>query len=380
LWIARNVEVKMSVLNASQTLNRLIRQDANTHLGEPTRPFLEEAVRAGRIPEAEQWLDYYLSEQAAIWNIFGIWDWHMAHYYLERKGDSAWGDLLRQSLAPWVGTTAGLAGQPLALVEVDGRSARLSVTGLGWVVHLIERDQRFELTLDAPETQAVRWTAWRADIKRTIETGNFSGFQKLLDAYLIEARLIHDILCDWAWALLTVIAREWGEANLGEVLRVTEEPWVTPRYEKLRDMSVSDSLQLTIEGMRGHFSGPARAGTITVTEEAERYVLVFDACGTGGRMRRGDPTVGSGSRLDAPYHFLNVEGAYDWTWKRKGVCAYCAHCAVVNQILPIEGLGRPMRMTLYPDNPHDPCRWVIYKNPQNYPDEAYHSVGKTRQG
>ena len=97
-------------------------------------------------------------------------------------------------------------------------------------------------------------------------------------------------------------------------------------------------------------------------------------------MRRGDPTVGSGSRLDAPYHFLNVTEAHDWTWNRKGVCAYCAHCAVVNQILPIEGLGRPMRLTQYPDKPGDPCRWLIYKDPQGFPDEAFTGVGKTRGG
>ncbi len=160
-------------------------------------------------------------------------------------------------------------------------------------------------------------------------------------------------MCDWAWALISVVARTWGEAVLGEVLRVTEEPWVTVRYAKIAALSVEDSLRLTVEGMRGHFSGPDRRGEISVVEETDRYVLSFDACGTGGRMRRGDVAAGTGSRLAPPYNFLNVAGAYNWTWNRKGVCAYCAHCAVVNQILPIEKLGRPMRMTLYPDDPDD---------------------------
>ena len=95
--------------------------------------------------------------------------------------------------------------------------------------------------------------------------------------------------------------------------------------------------------------------------------LAFDACGTGGRMRRGDSLGRQRLAACAAYNFLNVEGAYDWTWNRKGVCAYCAHCAVVNQVLPIEGLGRPMRMTQYPDNPNDPCRWIIYKKPDSFP-------------
>jgi len=366
----------MSSLQFSTTLNRMLRQDEPEELGAPTRPFIEAAVREGRADDAIQWLDYFQQELAAIWYIFGVWNWYMARYYLERKGEDAWKSLLQDSMAAWVGTTAGLKGQPTADVVVDGHHARLTVPGLAWPVCLVEGEQRFYLTLGTSEAQEQRLREWRAEIEAAIRGGDNGGFNRLLDTYIEESRIIHDILSDWAWALLSVFIREWGEEVLTEVLRVTEEPWVTVRYEKLRSMNVEDSLRLTVEGMRGHLSGPNRAGTISVVEEPERYVLSFDACGTGGRMRRGDPVVGSGSRLEAPYNFLNIEGAYDWTWNRKGVCAYCSHCAVVNQILPIENLGRPMRMTLYPENPGDPCRWIIHKDPQNFPAEAFTSVGK----
>lgn len=368
----------MSVLRHSALANRLIRQDENTQLGTPTRPFVEAAVRSGDADEAQRWLNYYLHEQSIVSTLYGVWDWHMVRYTLQRKGNDAWADLLDKSMAHWLGTTAGLPGQPLAQVRVQAQHAWLTVDGLPWPVVLTEDHDHYTLTLGEPEAQAERRANSRQAMDAAILARDLTRFGALLDAHLSEARLIHDILADWAWALLSVIAREWGETILDEVLRVTEEPWVTPRYANLRNMSIDDSLQLTIEGMRGHFSGPDRAGTISVVEEADRYVLLFDACGSGGRMRRGDPMAGSGSRLEAPYHFLNVAGAYDWTWNRTGVCAYCAHCSVVNQILPIEGLGRPMRMTLYPENPQDPCRWVLYKNPQAFPDEAFTSVGKSR--
>jgi hypothetical protein len=335
-------------------------------------------VRDGRASEALDWLDYYLLEFAQIRYIFGVWDWYMARYYLDQKGDEGWAHLLERSMAPWLGATAAAKSAAPARVEVTGHHACLIVPGHGSEFHLTEGDKRFDLTLDTPDAQKARWEAWHAGITAAIRAGDMTAFTHLLDTYLVEARLIHDVICDWAWALLTFLAAEWGEAALGEVLRVTEKPWVTVRYEKLRELSVADSLQLTIEGMRGHFSGPGRTGTISVIEETDRYVLVFDACGTGGRMRRGDPLAGSGSRLSPPYNFLNIAGAYDWTWNRKGVCAYCAHCAVVNQILPIEGLGRPMRMTEYPDEPNDACRWIIYKDPHGFPDEAYLAVGKSR--
>lgn len=368
----------MSSLQFSPALNRMLRQDAPEKLGAPTRPFLDAAVREGRADDAIQWLDYYLLEFAQIWYIFGVWDWYMVRYYLDRQGDAAWAQLLEASMAAWVGTTAGLKGAPIAHVEVDGLNARLSLPECKRVFYLTEGDKRFDLSLDSPDAQQQRWAEWRAEIEATIRAANADEFNRLLDEYLIQARLIHDVICDWAWALLSVMMRTWGEAILGEVLRVTEEPWVTVRYEKIRELSVANSLQLTIEGMRGHFSGPNRVGGISVAEEVDRFVLSFDACGTGGRMRRGDPLAGSGSRLAPPYNFLNVEGAYDWTWDRKGVCAYCAHCAVVNQVLPIEGLGRPMRMTQYPDKATDACRWIIYKNPDGFPDEAFTSVGKLR--
>lgn len=368
----------MSELRHSVLLDRLIRQDDNIRLGEPTRPFLEAAVASGDEEEAQRWLNYYLHEQAVVSTLYGVWDWYLVRYYLDRRGDADWETLITSSMAPWLGTTAGLKDQRAASVHTEGQDVRLSVDGLPWEIVLVEEGEHFNLTLGEPAEQARRRDESRRALDSAIRAHDLAQFRTVLDARLIEARLIHDILADWAWALLSVIAREWGEENLDEVLRVTEAPWVTPRYAKLADMTIEDSLQLTIEGMRGHFSGPEREGTISVVEEEDRFVLAFDACGSGGRMRRGDSTVGSGSRLDAPYHFLNISGAYDWTWNRSGVCAYCAHCAVVNQILPIEGLGHPMRMTLYPERPEDPCRWVLYKDPKRFPDEAYTSVGKTR--
>jgi len=367
----------MSTLAYSEALGRVIRQDPNTELGESTRVALEAAVRAGDAAEAKRWLDYFIAEIDAVWYIFGVWDWYMARYYIERKGEGAWAELLDASIAPWVGTTAGLAGQPRATVEVNGPDANLLVDDLPWPVVLTQGDERFDLSLDTVANQQQRWSARRAEIDAAIDEHRQEDFDRLLEEHVAEVKLIHDIVCDWAWGLLTVIGREWGEENLGEVQRQTLEPWVTVRYEALKEMDATQIMQITVEGMRGHFTGPGRTGSVDVTEEADRYVLSFDACGTGGRMRRGDPEMGSGSRYDAPYEFMTVDGAYDWSWNQEGVCAYCTHCSVVNQVLPIENIGRPMRLTEYPQDPDDPCRWIIYKDGREFPDLAYTAVGKS---
>jgi hypothetical protein len=155
------------------------------------------------------------------------------------------------------------------------------------------------------------------------------------------------------------------------VFRVTQGNWVSERYAALGEMTPQESLELTIEGMRGHFTGPGRRGRIDVADEVDRWVLSFDPCGSGGRMRRD-------RRTEEPFRFAVTQQAHDWSWQRKGVCLYCAHCAVVNEILPIESLGAPMRVTDHPENEGDPCRWTIYKSPELVPDWAYERVGKRR--
>jgi hypothetical protein len=247
---------------------------------------------------------------------------------------------------------------------------------MAFACHVTEGETRYHLTLGPFAEQDRRWSGRRRDVEMAVQQGDQGRVQRLLDEQLGDERLVHDLYGDWAWALLSVIGRTWGEAILGEVLRVTEEPWLASRYEKLPRLTLEESLHLAVEGMRGHFAGPGRSGRLDVVEEPERYVMSFDPCGSGGRMRRGDPVTRNGSRLEPPYAFLAIQDAYPWTWNRKGVCAYCAHCAMVMQLLPIEKTGRPMRMVEYPDNPAEPCRWVIYKRPDGFPDAAYTSVGQ----
>lgn len=365
-----------SSLQLSQGLGRLVRQDSPADLGKPTRLLLDEAVQAGDQTEALRLFDYLLHECFIIRDLNSIWSWYLVDYILQRRGATAWQPLLVESIAPWIGTTTGLKDRPVASVVVNEKNARLAVAGAAWEFHLTEGETRYHLTLGTLADQTQRWSSRRKAIEVALRTADPHQIRGLLDEQLVEERLVHDIYGDWAWSLLSVIGRMWGEAVLGEVLRVTEEPWLATRYKNLPKLSLEESLQLAVEGMRGHFAGPGRSGVLHVVEEPERFVMSFDPCGSGGRMRRGDPVMGSGSRLDPPYNFLSIQNAYPWTWNRKGVCAYCAHCAVVMQLLPIEQMGHPMRMVEYPENPNDPCRWILYKRPDLYPDESYTAVSK----
>jgi hypothetical protein len=140
-------------------------------------------------------------------------------------------------------------------------------------------------------------------LRRLVADGGKEKIEELLVAYLRRARLAHDVASDWAWAMLTRVAEAAGEERLEGAFRETQARWLKRRYGRLRAMTTEEYLALTVEGMRGHFSGPGRLGDLVVVDEGDRYVLSFDPCGTGGRMRRGDELTGSPPRSGPPYGF-----------------------------------------------------------------------------
>jgi hypothetical protein len=210
-----------------------------------------------------------------------------------------------------------------------------------------------------------------------LDRGEGAAARELLESFRAEQQTLQDIYVDWIWAMLTWVGRELGEPAVERLMRDTLGSWATARYATYLDLTFDERLALTVEGMRGHLSGPGRLGNVAVVDEGDRVVVSFDPCGSGGRARRGDPARGippASARQELGF----AAGAHDWTWRRPGVCLYCAHCALVNEILPIERLGFPMRVTEYPERPEDPCRWILYKDPGDVPAWAYERVGKRK--
>lgn len=210
-----------------------------------------------------------------------------------------------------------------------------------------------------------------------IDAGDAAGAKRLLESFRFEQQIIQDIYVDWIWAMLTWVQHRVGEPEVETIMRETLGAWASERYANYLDLSFEERVALTVEGMRGHLSGPGRLGNIDVLDEGHRVVVAFDPCGSGGRARRGDPAHGIPPAVERP-EFGFSQGAHDWTWGREGVCLYCSHCSLVNETLPIERLGFPMRVTEYPQSPDDKCRWILYKDPKQIPAEAYERVGKVK--
>jgi hypothetical protein len=320
-------------LRQSALLGREIRSGDPAELGLPTEDLVRDALAAGDRAGAIRWLDYRLGEVARVRAIYEIWISAMLELGRER--------------------VAGFDRHVERLAVVIGTRPPSDDTG----------------SVGEPEARAVR---------SALHAGDTQAFEQRLERLRESQLAVHDAQTDWCWGLLTVFRDELGEEALDEVFRVTQAPWLADRYGRLAEMTAAESLELTVEGMRGHFTGPARRGAVSVEERVDGWVLSFDPCGSGGRMRRGDPDRDQSPRTEVPYSFGVTEEAHDWSWGRKGVCLYCAHCAVVNEILPIETIGAPMRVVEYPERPDEQCRWTIFKSPELVPDDAFRRVGKER--
>lgn len=200
-------------------------------------------------------------------------------------------------------------------------------------------------------------------------------------------RATHDRACDVVYGLLDVGARLLGEEHIGEMWDDLMDS-IYPsrdRYD-VRRTPWGDSVDALVldaaTSLRGHLSGPDRAGEVEIEELPDRFVLRFDPCGSGGRTLRPDAQEGGPPRMGPPYGFAVTTRKHDWAWRTEGVCLYCVHCCQLQERVPIRRLGYPIRVVdppVWPDGADRKCSWTIYKDPAFVPDEAYRRVGLERR-
>jgi hypothetical protein len=216
-------------------------------------------------------------------------------------------------------------------------------------------------------------------LREAIERKDLRTARALVGYLHYEEKFVYDLNRDDAWAWMTYVADRWGEERIFELnwLVFTAAGAVEGR-RKLRELPVDEQVAVVAEMMRGHRSGPRDARTLEVVEEPDRFVMSFDPCGSGGRQRRGDPVDGTPPRTEPPFAYGVTKRAYDWSWRRAGVCYYCAHCAIYNELVGIAEYGTPNWVTEYPDDAGAPCRWIFYKRPEVIPERYYHAVGREK--
>lgn len=213
-------------------------------------------------------------------------------------------------------------------------------------------------------------------LRDAVKAGDKETTLKLIDYLQIEWKGDHDIYGDVTYALLTWIADNCGEEKLLEVNRFCKEKVSLAIFNQLKGLkTIKQRIQWFAELERAHRAGPGETGTIKVWEEEDRYVIEFDPCGSGGRMRRTGELDKTPPRTGPPFNFGKTKKAYPWSWNMKDVPYYCLHCCIWQEFIPIEAGDTPGRINDYNPDPNAPCRWYFYKKPELIPEKYYERIG-----
>ena len=206
---------------------------------------------------------------------------------------------------------------------------------------------------DLPDLGIPTWTL----VHEAMQVGNIDKALEFMEYGLTESQVMHDALVSFVDNVLTHLAG-FGEEEVEKIMR-------KGFYNNISDWlkttpGVEETVKRYAEIQRGHFS------EFIVTEEPDRYVIRYDPCGSGGRLRRTKDVA-------------TTKKAYPWSWGRISVPYYCCHCCLVNEIIPTEIRGYPIRITNPGEKPEDPCIHYYYKKPELIPEEYFTRIGMTKK-
>ncbi|MFN0152986.1 MAG: hypothetical protein ACKVUT_01245 [Gaiella sp.] len=354
-WFSSSPEPPPTVLTWSHDLGKRVREGDWSQQAVSTVELIERCIADGQFEPAAQLVDYFMEEAKVVYVIYAVWSEGFARFLSERGVPET---EMEAELARLRELLAFPDGEPF----LPGARWRALAERAGVLGHRLRA-----LELEQPEAL------------------------RDLDDVRERWRQLHDRYADWQAGLLTFVAARFGEEALEDCFRDVLAPYLQERYqvfdvrERPYEQTVFRNAYLSFEAMRGHLCGPGRRGDLTMTEDADRLVVSFDPCGSGGRQQRGDTVEGTPSRAEAPYNFGVTEGRHDWAWNEQGVCYYCAHCCFALEYWPAQQWGHPVRVVDPPLYPHDTagqapkqCTWTVYKRLDAIPAEAYERIGRRK--
>jgi hypothetical protein len=189
-----------------------------------------------------------------------------------------------------------------------------------------------------------------------IADGDVDRATRRTELMRVRIAAVHDLLVWWVQHLLTDTAERHGEDAVRDVVVATYDSLWSKRYADWPRMSALERLQLSVEGMRGHLSGPGHRGDVGIEEDEDAYRMVLDPCGSCGVLRRGDPDSGR-----APCPVAGTREPHHWAYGRIGLGWYAVHSAIVMEWLQVRA-GRPPFRPLLGCDRAGPCTWFVYKD------------------
>jgi len=198
-------------------------------------------------------------------------------------------------------------------------------------------------------------------VERAIDAGDLQKAKKLNRRQYKEFFSMHEGFRDWIATLMSYIYKHQGDEALYEVLHDVFKDF-TILAQIYRDENVKRQVQMLAAGFRGHLT------KLQIEEDDEKVTVMMTPCGSGGRA------VLNGI-YNPPKNLARVKKAQRMTFGMTDVPVYCVHCAL-QDIIPMEETGYPIWIIEPPKEfGKDPCRYMIYKDPDKIPAKYYERYG-----
>ncbi|MFH1775176.1 MAG: hypothetical protein ABH839_00755 [Chloroflexota bacterium] len=195
------------------------------------------------------------------------------------------------------------------------------------------------------------------NIRQAIESKDFERAKRLLDEKGKQYLAIHDAYVEILARLFGAIDDAFGDRALEGAHRYWAER-IKKWYDKREAMSAEEQVIYCAFMFNEHLSEQ-----VTIEEDAEKYTVTLDGCGSGGRLlRKGfyDRSPGSLNKISRPQAM--TAGSKDFP-------IYCTHCQVLFGAFPLDNYGNPLWIIRTPQRPEEPCRILIYKDREKIPQE-----------
>lgn len=193
-------------------------------------------------------------------------------------------------------------------------------------------------------------------IAEAIKGGDKKKALTLLDAKAKMWLTIHDIYEDFLAECFGYIYDSFGKEALWEFFRKWGEgtrPW----FERRVALSPEESLAAAAMVWREH------VGTTRIEEDADKYRLILQPCGSGGKVLERIEKGLSGKKGVS----TRMRGREPLLGGKSNLLMYCTHCLFLFETLCQEWLGRPLWVLTPPKKAGDPCMVDVYKDPSKLP-------------
>jgi len=202
-------------------------------------------------------------------------------------------------------------------------------------------------------------------LTEAVESGDKEGARKLAEQMYGEFSYMHDLYRDWMAGLMDYIYKNHGEESLYQALRGVVA--VFPRTARASSEKVDfrHRVQALASVLRGHLQ------PMMLEEDDEKVCIKMEPCGSGQRLLEA-------GGYEPPRNLTIIQKPHPMTWGLTDFPIYCTHSPVM-EILSIEKLGYPGVVALPAEKvARESCRYCVYKNPKDIPQEVYTRVGKQK--